>query len=42
MDDYLIYAAVLVLLALVGAGNTLGLGKAWAKLPIVRNHGWLK
>jgi thiosulfate dehydrogenase (quinone) large subunit len=42
MDDHLIYAAVLVLLALVGAGNTLGLGKAWAKLPIVHDNGWLK
>jgi thiosulfate dehydrogenase [quinone] large subunit len=42
MDDHLIYAAVLVLLALVGAGNTLGLGKAWAKLPLVRTNGWLK
>jgi thiosulfate dehydrogenase [quinone] large subunit len=42
MDDHLIYAAVLVVLALVGAGNTLGLGKAWARLPLVRNHGWLR
>jgi thiosulfate dehydrogenase [quinone] large subunit len=42
MDDHLIYAAVLVVLALVGAGNTLGLGKAWANLPIVRDNGWLK
>jgi thiosulfate dehydrogenase (quinone) large subunit len=42
MDDHLINAAVLVVLALVGAGNTMGFGKAWAKLPIVRNNGWLK
>ena len=42
MDDHLIYAAVLVVLALVGAGNTLGLGKFWADLPVVRNNGWLK
>jgi thiosulfate dehydrogenase [quinone] large subunit len=42
MDDHLIYAAVLVVLALVGAGNTFGLGKAWAKLPLVRSNGWLK
>jgi thiosulfate dehydrogenase (quinone) large subunit len=42
MDDHLIYAAVLVVLALVGAGNTLGLGKAWTALPVVRDNGWLK
>ena len=42
MDDHLIYAAILVVLALVGAGSTLGLGRYWAKLPIVRTHGWLK
>jgi thiosulfate dehydrogenase (quinone) large subunit len=27
MDDHLIYAAVLIVLALLGAGNTLGLGR---------------
>ena len=42
MDDHLIYAAVLVVLALVGAGNTFGFGKAWAKLPLVRKAPWLK
>ncbi|MEV0807707.1 hypothetical protein [Micromonospora sp. NPDC050200] len=42
MDDHLIYAAVLAGLALVGAGNTLGLGRAWANLPVVRKYGWLK
>ena len=42
MDDHLINAAVLALLALTAAGNTLGLGKAWARLPIVRRQPWLK
>ena len=42
MDDHLIYAMVLVLLALAGAGRTLGLGGWWEKLPAVRDHGWLK
>ena len=42
LDDHLIYAEVLVLLALIGAGNTLGLGARWAKLPFVAKHGWLK
>jgi thiosulfate dehydrogenase [quinone] large subunit len=38
MDDHLVYAAVLVLLALLGAGRYLGLGALWEKLPLVRNH----
>jgi thiosulfate dehydrogenase [quinone] large subunit len=42
MDDHLIYAAVLIGLALVGAGNTLGLGKPWAKLELVKRNPWLK
>ena len=42
MDDHLIYAAVLILLALLGAGNTLGLGRAWAALPLVQRARWLK
>jgi thiosulfate dehydrogenase (quinone) large subunit len=42
MDEHLILAGVLVGLALIGAGNTFGLGKVWAKLPIVQRRGWLK
>jgi len=42
MDDHLVYAGVLVLLALTAAGDTLGLGKLWAKLPIVQRLPWLK
>jgi thiosulfate dehydrogenase [quinone] large subunit len=42
MDDHLIYAAVLIVLALVGAGNTLGLGGRWAAIPLVRRAAWLK
>ncbi|WP_405096179.1 hypothetical protein [Micromonospora sp. NBC_01412] len=41
MDDHLIYAAVLVVLALLGAGDTLGLGRAWKRLPIVQRFPWL-
>jgi thiosulfate dehydrogenase [quinone] large subunit len=41
MDDHVIYALVLVGLALVGAGNTLGLGRWWAQTGIVKRHGWL-
>ncbi|MEH1167735.1 hypothetical protein V6V47_20355 [Micromonospora sp. CPCC 205539] len=42
MDDHLIYAAVLIVLALLGAGGTLGLGAAWARVPIVRRFAWLR
>jgi thiosulfate dehydrogenase [quinone] large subunit len=42
MDDHLVYAGVLVLLALTAAGNTLGLGKIWGSLPIVQRLTWLK
>ncbi len=38
MDDHLIYGAVLVLLALLGAGRYLGFGAAWERLAIVRKH----
>jgi thiosulfate dehydrogenase (quinone) large subunit len=38
MDDHLVYAAVLALLALLGAGRYLGLGAFWERLPIVRKH----
>jgi len=42
MDDHLVYALALVALALAGAGHTLGLGKHWEKIPVVRDNGWLK
>jgi thiosulfate dehydrogenase [quinone] large subunit len=42
MDDHLIYAGVLALLALTAAGDTLGLGKIWARLPLVQRLPWLK
>ncbi|MGR6915535.1 hypothetical protein ACU635_14930 [[Actinomadura] parvosata] len=38
MDDHIIYAIVLVGLALAGAGTTLGLGN----LPVVRRTPWLR
>jgi thiosulfate dehydrogenase [quinone] large subunit len=41
MDDHLIYAAVLVALALLGAGTTLGLGRWWSATPLVRRNTWL-
>lgn len=42
MDDHLIYAMVLVVLAAAGAGATLGLAKAWERIPVVQRNGWLK
>jgi len=41
MDEHLIFAGVLVGLALVGAGKTLGLGRYWSKLPVVKRLPWL-
>ncbi|MEW1824061.1 hypothetical protein [Streptomyces sp. NPDC088196] len=41
VDYHLVYAAVLIALAVAGAGVTWGLGKLWATLPIVRDHTWL-
>jgi thiosulfate dehydrogenase [quinone] large subunit len=41
MDDHLVYALVLPLLALLGAGKTLGLGRLWADTPLVRHNPWL-
>jgi thiosulfate dehydrogenase (quinone) large subunit len=38
MDEHLIYAIVLIGLAMVGAGNTIGLGR----LPIVQRNPYLK
>jgi len=42
IDDHLIYAAILVVLALLAAGNTAGLGRVWAAVPIVQRNPWLK
>ncbi|OQD57938.1 hypothetical protein BM536_000225 [Streptomyces phaeoluteigriseus] len=40
-DYHLVYAVVLILLAAVGAGDTWGLGRAWARLPFVSRNRWL-
>ena len=42
MDDHLIYAAVLVLLALLGAGNTLGLGAHVGSHAARATRPWLR
>jgi thiosulfate dehydrogenase [quinone] large subunit len=42
MDDHLIYALVLAGLALVNAGDTLGLGRWWNTTKLVQAHPILK
>lgn len=42
MDDHIIYALVLVALAIAGAGHTLGLGSFWERLAIVKRFSFLK
>ncbi|WP_019544783.1 membrane protein [Streptomyces sulphureus] len=39
---HLVYAVVLMALAAVSAGDALGLGRLWARLPLVRAHVWLR
>ncbi|MGW1024670.1 hypothetical protein ACWD4J_13345 [Streptomyces sp. NPDC002577] len=40
-DYHVIYAVALIAVAAAGAGTTWGLGRLWARLPIVRDHTWL-
>ncbi|WP_432138419.1 MULTISPECIES: hypothetical protein [unclassified Streptomyces] len=42
VDYHVIYAAALIALAAVGAGATWGLGRVWARLPLVGRHPWLR
>jgi len=40
-DNHIIYALLLLGLALVGAVNTLGLGRWWTRTKLVRRFTWL-
>jgi thiosulfate dehydrogenase [quinone] large subunit len=42
MDDHIVYAIVLVGLALVNAGDKLGLGGRWSRLGLVQRLPWLR
>lgn len=42
LDDHILGAITVVVLAATAAGNTWGLGKVWSGLGIVRRHGILK
>lgn len=41
-EYHLVYAVVLVVLAATAAGDTLGLGRLWDGLPLVRRSPWLR
>lgn len=42
VDYHVVYAVVLIALAVTSAGDTLGVGKLWAKLPMVRRSRLLR
>ncbi|MET8861299.1 hypothetical protein [Streptomyces sp. NPDC004579] len=42
VDYHVIYAVVLVALAVAGAGATWGLGRLWERLPVVSRSPWLR
>jgi thiosulfate dehydrogenase [quinone] large subunit len=41
LDNHIIYAVVLLGLAVVGAGSALGLGRWWTSTTLVRRHPWV-
>lgn len=41
IDYHVIYAVIIIALAVAGAGLTWGLGTLWQRLPFVRDHRWL-
>ncbi|MFE5191361.1 hypothetical protein [Streptomyces sp. NPDC056628] len=41
-DYHVVYAVVLIALAAAGSGAVWGLGDAWARLPFVGRHRWLR
>lgn len=42
IDYHVIYALVAITLAYAAAGNTWGLGRTWARLPVVQTNQWLR
>ncbi|MER7348390.1 DoxX family membrane protein [Streptomyces aurantiacus] len=42
VEYHVIYAVALIALAAASAGDTLGAGRLWARLPFVRKNGWLR
>jgi thiosulfate dehydrogenase (quinone) large subunit len=41
VDYHIIYALVLIVVAATHAGDTLGFGSLWKKIPFVSRHSWL-
>lgn len=42
VDYHVVYALVLIVLAVTPAGETWGLGRWWNALPLVRRHPWTR
>ena len=42
MDDHIVYALVMVALAIYGAGRYWGFGRAWEQLPLVQKYRFLE
>jgi thiosulfate dehydrogenase [quinone] large subunit len=42
MDYHVVYALVIIFAAVTLAGDTWGLGKWWANLPVVKKNPWLR
>lgn len=42
IDYHIVFALVLIVAALFGAGMTWGLGRQWERLSLVRNNPWLR
>ncbi|MFJ4474185.1 hypothetical protein [Streptomyces xanthochromogenes] len=41
-DYHLVYAVLIIALAVVSAGDALGLGRLWSRVPFVSDHWWLR
>ncbi|GGP79237.1 DoxX family membrane protein [Saccharothrix coeruleofusca] len=42
IDYHVVYALALIAVAAAGAGATWGLGRWWARQPVIRDHAWLR
>jgi thiosulfate dehydrogenase [quinone] large subunit len=42
VDYHVVYALAMIVFAATAAGTAWGLGRLWARLPIVRDHRWLR
>ena len=42
VDYHVMFAAIMITLAVTAAGSTWGLGRHWARLPLVSEHRWLR